>query len=209
MKMDLYRCRRTVAEKFGNLTQDCLEKDGGICPEKEEGVELMVSDFWNWTMTENKEKNSFVSNLFCNAATPEDDESGYKTMNREQCLVYIKTLRNDLHEWYKHNSLSCGNLYDLQLYRDPAEVAKLEKSHPDIYKRVKGGLNASVSVARFVSGELQDFNFSYMSEERFDEAMNNPYMVNFSGDSRAQMDNLIHIYKIMDWDNDIILIREY
>lgn len=216
-KLRFYKCPKSVAEQYKNLTDNDFESDENLNYPNNTGiVEEMWYDCTMWLyfdefreLCRNKQEEKIWSRLFNNKLECECELS-FNTMNKEQFKNFINMIRRHISDLYKRDCLDLKGVFELaDLITGKIKYEDLEDRYADrncdfskvnaveMARRNAIDANFDSDIYRIYYGSDEDFN-RHLDEEK--------YKISFGSSWRDTLNNAIFVYKTFDWENNIILI---
>ena len=145
------------------------------------------------------DKSEYASKIYNNL--PDDYEGLYVRMNKKQFANFIKYVLSNYVNHLRKHKLRHEELNNLE--------DELKSGYNPKNRRRADSFEKLHTIDKLISNQ-HDFNMTteYFAADLtyFDEILNNPWHISKSWGTREAIHNLIHIYHMMNWDIDEILI---
>lgn len=199
-RISLYRLPKQTADKWKNITEEQYHTEevwDKMC--KELISECIYYDTLTDIICEDRDKklhsDFFVKNI-------DTDESAYITISKEQFLGIIEEVRQRIIRWFDGRKVNNDELGDYwknpkSLYTKNGAPWTADSAMKENQKEWND--KASHWKIRF-KGKESDTEYHYMDIDLTDK-----WKVSGGWSYEYLIFDLIHIYKIFDWDNDVLL----
>lgn len=188
-RISLYVCDRKYVESLKDMTQEDADKTGYGFIENLQKNQIKYDTLANVLDTGHEVEDGLCSRMFSNKLDIEDDMSFY-TISREQLINIIEYIRKN-------------NIYDFLMSRT-IDYDACEKSGDKFF-------DANVrNICMEARSDAESWGYGWKADDGKYTYLNidlseNRWWISDGITYRYAIFNMVHILKIFDWDNDVLV----
>ena len=198
-RCSLYCVPKTVAEKWKNITEEEYSKNIDSIFDELEKEEIKYDTLTDIICSDYEDK--FSSKYFANKLDIESDMY-FGTISREQLINIIEEVRtNHIIKWFDGRRIDRNGKLGESFTNPTALYMMKEWTAEDAMKANQGEWNIKADKWKYKWYSKEDKSCHYLTID-----LNNKWLVSGGNTYEYLIFDLIHILKIFDWENDVLMV---